>query len=102
MMDFISLFYSLEEDSFGRHSDECAKVLWKVLAQYVNNPGDYLEHLTADILHEFASSSSISGEKISLKLQRKKRYRKLPPDAIDDCVMSIFDFFVAKGHIKLM
>ncbi len=102
MMDCISLFYSLEEDSFERHHAECEKLLWKVLAHYINNPADYLKSLTADILREFASSSNISAGKISAKLQRKKKYRKLPPDAIDDCIVSLFDYFVAKGHIKIM
>lgn len=102
MMDYISLFYSLEKDSPTRHQEQCSRVLWKVLAQYVNNTEEYLDHLTSDILKEFESTSSVSVNKIGTKLQRKKRYQKLPPDAIYECVESIFDYFVAKGHIKLL
>ena len=99
IMKYLEPYFGYTIDSMDYHYEEGRKVLWPILARYVDDPARYIDSLFKDITRHFSNQRHISVMDTANVVVSYKRYADLPEEAVVYAVDALFDFFVEKGFI---
>lgn len=99
IMKYLEPYFGYTIDSMEKYHEEGRKVLWPILARYVDDPARYIDSLFKDIARHFSKQGHISVMETANAVVSYKRYADLPEEAVVYAVDALFDFFVEKGLI---
>lgn len=99
IMKYLEPYFGYTIDSMEKYHEEGRKVLWPILARYIDDPARYIDSLFKDIARHFSKQGHISVMETANAVVSYKRYADLPEEAVVYAVDALFDFFVEKGLI---
>ena len=100
LMEYFMQFMNIETVSIFDHKDEIKRLVWAVIARYMDPEKELLDDLTLRIMQEFNMRKNIGTTEIAEDIVSQERFAEIPMEVLLDAVNGIFDYLVNEGMIE--